>query len=90
MLPEDGLSQLLINTAGIDLVLIGSFIIVSSADPVKFRMIPLLNAIGRTLFASVVVYYVVVYGILRFVLIIGVIDVMISIGYIYFLVKTRE
>lgn len=90
VLPEDGLSQLLINTAGIDLVLIGSIVLVSSADPVKFRMIPLLNATGRTLFASVVVYYVVVHGILRFVLIIGVIDVLISIGLTYFLVKTRE
>jgi hypothetical protein len=90
VLPEDGLSQLLINTAGIDLVLIGSIVIVSSADPVKFRMIPLLNATGRTLFASVVVYYVLVYGVLRFVLIIGVIDVLISIGFAYFLVKTRK
>jgi hypothetical protein len=90
VLPEDGLSQLLINTAGIDLVLIGSFVLVSSADPVKFRMIPLLNAIGGTLFASVVVYYVVVYGILRFVLIIGVVDVLISCGFVYYLLKTRE
>jgi hypothetical protein len=90
VMPEDGLSQLLINTAGIDLVLIGSVVLVSSANPVKFRMIPLLNATGRTLFAFVAVYYVLVYDILGFVLIIALIDVSISIGFVYFLVKTRE
>ena len=63
-------------------------LLVSSVDPVKFRLIPLLNAIGRTLFASIIVYYVIVYDIIRFVLIIGVIDVLISIGFVYFLTKT--
>lgn len=90
LMPEDGLSQLLINTAGIDLVLIGSVVLFSSANPVKFRMIPLLNATGRTLFAFVTIYYVLVYDILGFVLIIALIDVSISIGLVYFLVKTRE
>ncbi len=54
VLPKDGLSQLLINTAGGDLVLIGSIVLVSSIDPIKFRLIPLLNAIGRTLFAILI------------------------------------
>lgn len=88
VLPEDGLSQLLINTAGIDLVLIGAIVLVSSIDPVKFKLIPLLNAMGRTLFALVIIYYVIVYDIVRFVLIIGFIDVLISIGFVYFLTKT--
>lgn len=90
VLPEDGLSQLLINTAGIDLVLIGSIVLVSSLDPIKFRLIPLLNAIGRTLFAVIMVYYIIIYDIVRFVFIIGIIDVLISLGFIYFLVQTRE
>ena len=90
VLPEDGLSQLLINTAGIDLVLIGSIVLVSSIDPIKFRLIPLLNAIGRTLFAVIIVYYILVYDIIRFVLVIGIIDVLISIGFVYFLVQTKE
>jgi len=90
VLPEDGLSQLLINTAGIDLVLIGAIVLVSSIDPIKFRLIPLLNAIGRTLFAVIIVYYILVYNVVRFVLVIGVIDVLISIGFVYFLAQTQE
>ncbi len=87
---DDGLSQLLINTAGIDLVLIGSIVLVAAIDPIKFRLIPLLNAVGRTLFAAIVVYYVVSYDIIRFVLLLGAIDVLISMGFIYFLVITRK
>ena len=90
VLPEDGLSQLLINTAGLDLILIGSIVLVSSIDPIKFRLIPLLNAIGRTLFAAIIVYYILVYDVLRFVLIIGIIDILISMGFVYFLVQTRK
>jgi hypothetical protein len=89
-LPDDGLSQLLINTAGIDLVLIGSIVLVAASDPVKFRLIPLLNAAGRTLFACIIVYYILVYDIARIVLVIGMIDMVISIGFIVFLVQTRE
>ncbi len=88
-LPDDGLSQLLINTAGIDLVLIGSIVLVASLEPVKFRLIPLLNAIGRILFAVIVAYYVIVFNIIHFVLVIGIIDVLISIGFIYFLFQTK-
>ncbi len=90
VLPEDGLSQLLINTAGIDLVLIGSIVLVSAIDPVKFRLIPLLNAIGRTLFAVIIVYYVFIYDIIRFVLVVGIIDIFISMGFVYFLVQIRK
>ena len=90
VLPEDGLSQLLINTAGIDLVLIGSIVLVSAIDPVKFRLIPLFNAIGRTLFAVIIVYYIFVYDIVRFVLVVGIIDILISLGFVYFLVQIRN
>jgi hypothetical protein len=90
VLPEDGLSQLLINTAGIDLVLIGSIVLVSAIDPVKFRLIPLFNAIGRTLFAGIIVYYIFAYDIVRFVLVVGIIDILISLGFIYFLIQIRN
>ena len=80
-LPRDGVSQLLINTAGIDLVLIGSIVLVSAIDPLKYSLLPLLNAVGRTLFAIIIVYYVIAYDIMRFVLTIGVIDVSISSPY---------
>ena len=72
------------------IVLIGSIVLVSAIAPLKYRLIPLLNAVGRTLFAVIIVYYVIAYDIMRFVLVIGVIDVLISIGFIYFLMAIRN
>ena len=88
--PEDGVSLLLINTAGIDLVLIGSIVIYASLDPVNRIGIPLLNAVGRTLFAGIIVYYCISYDIMRLILVIGIIDVLISIGFVYYAVKLKS
>ncbi|HBH05085.1 MAG TPA: hypothetical protein DDX92_00595 [Flavobacteriales bacterium] len=57
-IPTNPLNALLINTAGIDLVLIGAIVLVVSKDPLRNRTIILLNAIGRSLFAFVIAYYV--------------------------------
>lgn len=80
--------SLLINTAGIDLVLIGSMVLYASFDPQGRRGIVLLNAVGRLLFAAVTCYYVLVMNLMRLVLLVGFIDVVISIGIIGFLFVT--
>jgi hypothetical protein len=77
--------SLLINTAGIDLVLIGSMVLYAAVDPAGRRGVVLLNAIGRLLFASVMLYYVLAMNLMRLVLVVGFIDVAISIGIIVFL-----
>jgi hypothetical protein len=88
--PQEGIHALFINTAGIDLVLIGAIVFYAGFDPIKTRFIPLANAIGRTIFALVIIYYVVTMDIARLVLIIGGIDVMISAGFVYYLIKLRN
>jgi hypothetical protein len=87
--PKDGIYALFINTAGIDLVLIGVIVFYAGFNPIKRRFIPLANAVGRTFFALIIIYYVITMDIARLVLIIGGIDVMISIGFGYFLMKLR-
>jgi hypothetical protein len=85
VLPVHPVHSLLINTAGIDLVLIGSMVLYAAFEPQERRGIVLLNAIGRLLFAAIACYYVVVMNLMRMVLLIGFVDVAISIGIIGFL-----
>jgi len=88
-IPTNPLNALLINTAGIDLVLIGAIILVVSKNPLKNRTIILLNGIGRLLFAFIIAYYVFAADLIRIIVVFGFIDVAISIGFLYYLRKTR-
>jgi hypothetical protein len=88
--PTEGINALLINTAGIDLVLIGVIVIYASLDPINRKFIPIVNAFGRILFASIIIYYCIAYDIARIVLVIGVIDVVISLGFCYYLLKIKQ
>lgn len=88
--PSEGINALLINTAGIDLVLIGVFVIYSARDPLSRWFIPAANATGRTIFAGIILYYVLVQDIARVVLIIGIVDVLISGAFIYYLLALRS
>jgi hypothetical protein len=88
--PKEGINALFVNTAGIDLVLIGVIVFYSGFDPVRRKFIPLANAIGRTLFAVIIVYYCIVFGIARLILVIGGIDLLISAGFCYYLIKLRK
>lgn len=85
--PSNPIHSLLINTAGIDLVLVGAIILYASLDPTKRKGIILLNAIGRLLFAGIIIFYIAVHDVIRIVIFFGTIDVIISIGFLYFLKK---
>jgi hypothetical protein len=88
-IPTNPVHALLINTAGIDLVLIGAIVLVVSRKPWNNRKIIFLNAVGRLLFASIIAYYVIFTDLIRIVILFGAIDVMISIGFLYYLSKIR-
>jgi len=90
IVPKEGINALFVNTAGIDLVLIGVIVFYSGFDPIRRKFIPLANAIGRTLFAAIVVYYCIVFDIARLILVIGGIDLLISAGFCYYLIKLRK
>lgn len=87
--PEGGVAALLINTAGIDLVLIGLIVLYAARDPLARWFIPAVNAVARTVFAGVIVYYVAVYDIARIVLVIGILDILISAVFACYLFSLR-
>jgi hypothetical protein len=89
-IPENPLHALFINTAGIDLVLIGVIVLVVSKNPLKNRKIILFNGLGRILFAFVILYYVLVADVIRIIMVFGVIDVFISIGFLIYLYKLKD
>lgn len=88
--PSGGVNALLINTAGIDLVLIGVFVLYAARDPLLRWFIPAANAAGRSVFFVVILYYVIVYDIARIVLLIGLVDVFISGVFGYYLFSLRS
>ncbi len=87
--PSDPLQALLINTAGIGLVLIGAMVLYASARPLARSGIVLLNAGGRLTFCVIVVYYVLSAELGRITLVLGIADALIGIGFLYFLIKLR-
>lgn len=87
---SDPLHALLINTAGIGLVLIGAMVLYASARPLARSGIVLLNAVGRLTFFLTVVYYVLSAELGRITLVLGIADALIGIGFLYFLIRFRE
>jgi hypothetical protein len=83
--PLNPAHALLINTAGIDLVLIGALVLYAALDPDQRQGILLLNALGRLLFSAVAAYYVLTASLMPLVLAPALVDVLISLGFLRFL-----
>ena len=89
-IPTDSFHALFIHTAGIDLVLIGSFVLMASIDPLNkiSRLIIIFNGIGRGLFFIIVTYYALTQGLIGIFTVVGVIDIIITSSFLYYLKKT--
>lgn len=91
-IPSDIFHTLFINTAGIDLVLIGIIVLLISKDPLNRtnRFIILCNGIGRSVFAVIIGYYAISQELIRIFVIIAAIDFLITVGFIYYLLRTKK
>lgn len=91
-IPQDIFHALFINTAGIDLVLIGIIVLFTAREPLHptNRLIILCNGIARSIFAVIICYYTFCHGLIQVFLIIGGIDFLITIGFIYYLLQTKK
>jgi hypothetical protein len=81
---------MLINTAGIDLVLIGLIVLYASINPIERKGLLLLNSIGRTLFLIIIIYNVIVYNLIQLFLIFGIIDLLISIVFVFIYIRLKN
>lgn len=91
-IPTDPFHALFINTAGIDLVLIGVIVLLISNDPLSKtnRAIILCNGIGRTIFSVIIIYYALYEQLINVLVYIAMIDLLITFGFLYFLHKTKS
>ena len=91
-IPQDIFHALFINTAGIDLVLIGVIVLFTAREPLHptNRLIILCNGIARSIFAEIICYYTFCHGLIQVFFIIGGIDFLITIGFIYYLLQTKK
>lgn len=91
-IPTDTFHSLFINTAGIDLVLIGSFVLLASIDPLSkiSKSIIIFNGAGRFLFSIIIVYYTITKGMIGIFVVIGMIDIIITSGFIFYLNKLSK
>lgn len=84
-IPHNPLYSFFINTAGIDLTLIGLIILYAAKDPVKRKGLVLLNTIGRMFFVGIVIYYVYMNNIAPITIFFAMIDFILIIIFFYFL-----
>lgn len=91
-MPTDSFHELMINTAGVDLVLIGTIILLVSGDPLNptNRKIIIANGIGRFIFFILVGYYAFFHELIRIMIPFGIIDAIITITFFYLLNKTSH
>lgn len=91
-MPTDSFHELMINTAGIDLVLIGTIVLLVSGDPQNptNRKIIIANGTGRFMFFLLVGYYALFHGLIRIMIPFGIIDAIITITFFYLLHKTSH
>lgn len=90
VMPAHPAHELLINTAGIDLVLIGAMVLYAASDPERRQGIVLLNAIGRLLFAAIAAWYVLDAGLLPLVLLVALVDVVTGFVFLGYLSVLRR
>ncbi len=86
---SDPAHALLINTAGIDLALVGAVVLYASFQPLDRMPLIALNGAGRTFFALLIVHYVLAADLARIVLAFGAVDAMIGFGFLWFYARLR-
>lgn len=86
-LPQSPLHAFFINVAGVHLVLTGIIIIHTSKSPEKNYPLAIMNGIGRTLFFFIILYLTYTYSIACIWLFFGLIDLLISCGFIFYSLK---
>jgi hypothetical protein len=82
--PQNPVHLLLIHGFGAAAMILGATLIVSSQDPRRYLPFILFDALGRLLFGSLMVLYVLRFSLLRLILIFGILELIF--GAVYLLI----
>jgi hypothetical protein len=86
----DPVNMLFVNTAGLVLVLVGAMLLYAARDLKNRSGIPLLNAVGRTVWALLVIYYTLTQDLPRLFLTFAAVDVIIAVAFYYYVWKAKD
>ena len=86
----DPVNMLFVNTAGLVLVLVGAMLLYAARDLKNRSGIPLLNAVGRTVWAVLVIYYTMAQDLPRLFLTFAAVDVTIAAAFYYYVWKAKD
>lgn len=88
--PSQGVAQLLINTTGASIVLIGSIVVLAGTDPHRYRAIPMMNALGRLAFIALIFFYIWEYDVARVMALFAPVDFVLSLLFIFFFFRLER
>lgn len=86
----DPVNMLFVNTSGLVLVLVGAMLLYAARDLKNRSGIPLLNAVGRTVWAVLVIYYTLAQDLPRLFLTFAAVDVTIAAAFYYYVWKAKD
>jgi hypothetical protein len=85
-----GPSTRFVNTAGLVLCLVGAMLLYAARNLKDRSGIPLLNAVGRTIWALLVIYYTFTQDLARLFLIFAAVDITIAAAFYYYVSKAKH
>jgi hypothetical protein len=86
----DPVNMLFVNTAGLVLVLVGAMLLYAARDLKNRSGIPLLNAVARTLWALLVIYYTIAQDLPRLFLTFAAVDIIFAAAFFYYVSKAKD
>lgn len=86
----DPVNMLFVNTAGLVLVLVGAMLLYAARDLMNRSGIPLLNAVGRTVWAVLVIYYTLAQDLPRLFLTFAAVDIIVAAAFYYYVSKAKD
>lgn len=89
-MPENPVHLLLIHGFGAAALILGATLICSARDPHRYLPFILIDAIGRLLYGSLMLIYVVRFSLMHIILVFGVIELLFGLSYLYLSWKIAE
>jgi len=82
-MPADPLHQLLIHGFGAGVIILGATLIYSYSDPKRFLPFIFFDGLGRLIYGMTMIYFVLTYGLVRMVLVFGLVELGFASAYLY-------
>lgn len=87
---QDPVYLMLIHGFGAGALILGATLIISARDPHRYQPFIFVDGLGRLLYGSVMVTYVFRYALMKVILVLGLIELLFAVSYLYLSWKLSE